>query len=145
MKRHCPRHPGRHEIRLCCAPTAFCMARIFDISDEDQANAREGSFLERTTLKTASLIDPDLGTPGWRVFSPLTRHVQHRQSERSDNIWPVVHWKSGVRVYDIRDPANAKKIAYFTRHPSGPPDPPGSAAIPVLDASNGILYTILHR
>jgi hypothetical protein len=52
------------------------------------------------------------------------------------------YFQSGLRVYDVRDPANVKEIAYFNPASKGAGVAPGwCGAIPILDASAGMLYS----
>jgi hypothetical protein len=134
----------RGGMKYACAAhrTAFGMARIFDISDETKPTLVKRIVLEANDPKNCPLIDPEISAlPDGVFFGLYDTHMCSIDNRNEATTLACSYWKSGVRVYDIRDPANAKEIAYFTPPARTPGSTGYCAAIPVLDASNGMLYT----
>lgn len=138
------RGPG---IEAACASgrTPFGMVRIFDISNEAKPRLVKNLILQVNDPKNCSLIMPEVQAmeTGSNLLSSVFLYDAHMCSvDNRDNATTLAcsYFDSGIRVYDIRDPAHPKEIAYWV-----PPAAPGEfgwcAAIPILDASKGILYS----
>jgi len=135
---------SRAGMQYACAAgrTPFGMARIYDISDEVHPTLVKKIVLEVNDPKNCSLIEPEIAALADTLYAPLyDMHVCSIDNRSEATTMACSYWNSGVRVYDIRDPANTKEIAYFTPSAKAPGSIGYCAAIPILDASNGMLYT----
>jgi hypothetical protein len=134
----------------------YPLARIVDISDETKPTLVSRLALEIHSPKTCPLVLPDI--VGLSVFTYGSHYcsVDNRQNATT---LACGYFNSGIRVFDIRDPASPREIAYY--NPAGTTTPsPGSNHIgPLvpnnwvpggpdwcsaqvhLDASNGTLWT----
>jgi hypothetical protein len=134
----------RGGMKYACAThrPAFGMARIFDISDESKPKLVKRIVLEANDPKNCPLIDPEISAlPDGVFFGMYDPHMCSVDNRDEATTLACSYWKSGVRVYDIRDPANPKEIAYFVPPAQSPGSTGYCAAIPILDAHNGMLYT----
>jgi hypothetical protein len=134
----------RAGMQYACAArrTPFGMARIYDISDEVHPTLVKKIVLEVNDPKNCSLIEPEISALAGTLFAPLyDLHMCSIDNRSEATTMACSYWNSGVRVYDIRDPADTKEIAYFTPAAKAPGSIGYCAAIPILDAANGMLYT----
>ena len=92
----------------------FPMARIFDISDETQPKLVSKLMLETHDPANCSKVLPDVA--GLAIFTYGSHYcsVDNRQNATA---LACNYFNSGVRVFDIRDPARPKEIAYY--NPAG--------------------------
>ncbi len=107
--------------------SAFPMPRIFDISDERNPKLVSKLMLETHDLAHCNDILPDLA--GVIAFSYGSHYcsVDNRQNATA---LACSFFNSGIRVFDIRDPASPKEIAYL--NPAGArTKQPGSAHVMV--------------
>lgn len=118
--------------------TPFGIARIYDIEDETNPKLVKKIVLEVNDPKNCD------GVPEMESIIGLLYDSHMCNVDNRDEATTLVcsHFQSGIRVFDIRDPAKIKEIAYFNP-PSvaGPGKPlPICGAISSLDASTGMLY-----
>jgi hypothetical protein len=103
------------------------LVRVFDITDD--RNPRQiGTFPEPPG---------DFCTRGGR-FGPHNLHENRPESFISEDIVFVTYFNAGLRVYDVRDPANFREIAAFV-----PEAPPGQKAIQLNDvyvSADGLIF-----
>jgi len=139
----------RDGIKAACGlkRTPFGMVRIFDISDEHNPILAKNLVLEVNDPKNCTLIDPEIsamrpaGDAGGGSLFLYDAHMCTVDNRDNATTLACSYFNSGIRVYDIRDPKNAKEIAYFT--------PPAKAAgsigwcpaLPFLNAATGMLYS----
>ena len=86
------------------------MARIYDISDEKNPKPLSKFMLETHDPKNCSTVLPDIA--GLSIF---TYGSHYCTVDNRDNATALAcsYFNSGIRVFDIRDPANPKEIAYY--------------------------------
>jgi hypothetical protein len=134
--------------RFACAEgrTPFGMARIHDIENEKSPQQVAKIVLEANDSANCAIVDPEIGAVNGFLYDVHMCSVDNRDDATT---LACGYFQSGIRVYDIRDPKHVKEIAYFT-----PPaksagagsafsgsGPGWCAAIPLLDASAGMLYS----
>jgi hypothetical protein len=97
----------------------FPMARIYDISDEANPALVSKLMLETHDPKNCDQVVPDIA--GLSIF---TYGSHYCSIDNRDNATALAcsYFNSGVRVFDIRDPARPKEIAYY--------NPPSTASVP---------------
>ena len=94
--------------------TAFPMARIIDISDETKPKIVSRLMLEVHDPARCAQVLPDLaGLSGFTYGS----HYCSVDNKNHATTLACGYFNSGIRVFDIRDPAQPKEIAYF--NPAG--------------------------
>ena len=131
----------------------FPMARIIDISDETNPKQVSRLMLETHDPANFNAVIPDLTGLGIFMYGSHYCSVDNKQKATT---LACGYFNSGIRVFDIRDPARPKEIAYY--------NPPGTTTASVgsnhastnqwraggpdwcsaqvhLDASNGTLWT----
>ncbi len=88
----------------------FPMARIYDISDEKNPTPVSKLMLETHDPKNCSQVIPDIA--GLAIF---TYGSHYCTVDNRDNATALAcsYFNSGIRVFDIRDPARPKEIAYY--------------------------------
>ena len=96
----------------------FGAPRIVDISDEGNPKLVSTITLEVNQLKSCRLALPDL--IGLSIF---TYDSHYCSVDRRQNATTLAcgMFNAGIRIFDIRDPAQPREIAYF--------NPPGSTAL----------------
>jgi len=100
----------------------FNMARIIDISDETSPKLVSRLMLETHDPKNCDKILPDLVGRSSFTYGSHYCSIDNRHNATTLACGYV---NSGIRVFDIRDPARPKEIAYF--NPPGTTTPsPGS-------------------
>lgn len=112
----------------CAAGMApFPMARIYDINDEANPVLVRKLALETHDPQYCDQVLPDLNN-GANFFSYGSHYCS---VDNRDNATALAcsYFNSGVRVFDIRDPARTKEIAYF--------NPPTVAAVPPGSSHGG--------
>jgi hypothetical protein len=133
------------EAACTAGRTPFGVARIFDIGNEAKPRLVKNLILQVNDPKNCSLVMPEvqaMGAGGDPLASAFLYDIHMCSVDNRDDATTLAcgYFDSGIRVYDIRDPAHPKEIAYWV-----PPAPPGEfgwcAAIPILDASKGVLYS----
>ena len=107
--------------KTACAAglSPFPMARIYDISDETKPTPVSKLMLETHDPKNCDQVVVDIA--GLSIF---TYGSHYCSVDNRDNATALAcsYFNSGVRVFDIRNPARPKEIAYF--------NPPSTAAMP---------------
>ncbi|WP_454738770.1 LVIVD repeat-containing protein [Cupriavidus necator] len=120
--------------------TPFGIARIYNLDDESNPVLVKKIILEVNDPKNCSLVAGEIDSTYGLLYDSHMCSVDNR-----DEATTLVcsHFQSGIRVFDIREPANVKEVAYYN-----PPSVagPGKAlplcgAISTLDASAGRLYS----
>ena len=142
------------EAAACAAGLPpFPMARIIDISDETNPRIVSKLALEVHNPANCAQTLPDL--IGLSIFT-YGSHYCSVDNKRKATTLACGYFNSGIRVFDIRDPAHPKEIAYY--NPAGTTTPsPGSnhtlvnnwraggpdwcSAQVHLNADNGTLWT----
>jgi hypothetical protein len=123
----------------------FGMARIFDINDEAKPRLVKNLVLEVNDPKNCSLIMPEITAmeSGDPLAGSFLYDIHMCSVDNRDDATTLAcgYFNSGIRVYDIRDPANPKEIAYWVPPARAPGAIEWCAAIPILDASKGMLYS----
>src|SRR5205085_3427512 len=108
---------------VCAAGlTPFSKVKIFDVEEEQYPKHVNDIVIEANDPKNCAAIAPDLDLP--RALSSFAYDVHHCSVDNRDDATTLAcgYFESGIRVYDIRDPAHVKEIAYFS-----PPSKPGHA------------------
>jgi hypothetical protein len=92
----------------------FPMARIIDVADATNPKIVSRLMMEVNDPANCALVAPDI--TGLAVFTYGTHYcsVDNRQNATT---LACGSFNSGIRVYDIRDPARPKEIAYY--NPAG--------------------------
>ncbi|HEX6792908.1 MAG TPA: hypothetical protein VF304_03575, partial [Casimicrobiaceae bacterium] len=93
----------------------YPMARIIDISDEKNPKIVSRLGLETHDPANCAQVLPDLA--GLSIFTYGSHYCSVDNREKTTTL-ACGYFNSGIRVFDIRDPANPKEIAYF--------NPPGT-------------------
>jgi len=142
------------QANACAAGLSpFPMARIIDISDETNPQIVSRLGLETHDPKNCAQVLPDL--VGLSIFT-YGSHYCSVDNKTNTTTLACGYFNSGIRVFDIRNPAQPKEIAYF--NPAGTASaPPGTnhtinsnykaggpdwcSAQVHLNASNGTLWT----
>ena len=131
----------------------FPMARIVDISDETNPKLVSRLGLETHDPANFKAVIPDL--TGLGIFMYGSHYCSVDNREKATTL-ACGYFNSGIRVFDIRDPANPKEIAYY--NPAGTTTatvgsnhattlqwraggPDWCSAQVHLDANNGTLWT----
>lgn len=103
-------------VKNACAAglSPFPMARIFDISDEKNPTLVSKLMLETHDPANCDKVLPDV--IGLTTFTYGSHYcsVDNRQNATA---LACAYFNSGVRVFDIRNPARPREIAYF--NPAG--------------------------
>jgi hypothetical protein len=134
-------------IKAACAAgrTPFGMARIFDIRDEAKPRLVNNLILEANDPKNCALVEPEIsamgGSAAWMSYFLYDIHMCSVDNRDNATTLACGYFKSGIRVYDIRDPAHPKEIAYWVPPANTPGLSRWCAAIPILDASRAMLYS----
>jgi hypothetical protein len=94
----------------------FPLGRIVDISDEAKPRLVSYLALETHVPANCSKVMPDLVGQGGFTYGSHICSVDNR-----DNATALAcgYAQSGIRVFDIRDPATPKEIAYYNPKPPG--------------------------
>ena len=111
-----PHEPYLADLQAACKLhlPLFPMARIFDISDERHPREVSKLMLETHDPAHCSQILPDLaGLAGFSYGS----HYCSVDNRANATALACGYFNSGVRVFDIREPAKPKEIAYY--NPAG--------------------------
>jgi hypothetical protein len=113
---------------------AFPMARLIDIGDETHPRIVSRLALEVHNPANCSKVLPDL--VGLTVFTYGSHYCSVDDRENATTL-ACGYFNSGIRVFDIRDPARPREIAYY--NPAGTTTPsPGSNHIGPLVANNWV-------
>ena len=89
---------------------AWNMARIIDLTDETNPKVVSKTQLEYNDPKNCKKVIPDLA--GLTSFTYGT-HYCSVDNRMNATTMACGEFNSGIRVYDIRDPAKLKEIAYY--------------------------------
>jgi hypothetical protein len=110
--------------KLACSQglAPFPMARIYDMSDEKHPQLVSKLGLETHDPNNCDAVLPDIA--GLSIFTYGSHYCSVDNLENSTAL-ACSYFNSGVRVFDIREPAHPKEIAYY--NPAGQTTPvPGS-------------------
>jgi hypothetical protein len=99
--------------------TPYPMARIYDIADETHPKLISKLMLETHELANCARVLPDIVGVGGFTYGSHYCSVDNRANA---TVLACAYFNSGIRVFDIRDPARPKEIAYF--------NPPGAVISP---------------
>jgi hypothetical protein len=143
------------QIAGACAANMppYPMARIIDISDE--TNPKIVSRLGLETHDPANCSSTKVDLAGLSIFTYGSHYCSVDNKDKATTL-ACGYFNSGIRVFDIRDPAQPKEIAYY--NPAGTTTAsPGSNHFSIgqwraggpdwcsaqvhLDANNGTLWT----
>jgi hypothetical protein len=104
--------------KAACAAglSPFPLARIYDMRDETKPVLVSKLKLETHDVKNCDTVLPDVADLA--VFT-YGSHYCSVDDTANATAMACSYWNSGVRVFDIRNPAEPKEIAYF--------NPPGTA------------------
>lgn len=102
----------------------YPMARIFDISDETKPALVSRLQLEIHDTKNCAETTADI--VGLTIFSYGSHYCSVDNRENATAL-ACSYFNSGIRVFDIRDPAHPKEIAYY--NPASAPARPGSSHV----------------
>jgi len=108
-------------------PRIEYQVRLIDIADE-----KNPKVVSRLPVPAGDFL-----TRGGR-FGPHNVHEYRPGSYQDGNRVFLAYFNAGVRIYDVRDPADPKEIAYCI-----PKAPPGSPAIQINDIlvdADGMIY-----
>jgi hypothetical protein len=94
--------------------TPFPMARIIDMADESHPRHVTDLALETHDLRNCSKVMPDTVGEGIFVYGAHICSVDNRDNATA---LACAYQQSGIRVFDIRNPAAPKEIAYFNPAP----------------------------
>jgi hypothetical protein len=101
----------------------FAMARIFDVGDEKKPVAVSKLQLETNDPGNCDKVAPDL--VGLSLFT-YGSHFCSVDNRDNATALACTYFNSGIRVFDIRDPAKPKEIAYY--NPPATPQPGANSA-----------------
>jgi hypothetical protein len=112
----------RAGIKAACGlqRTPFGMVRIFDVGDEHKPILVKNLVLEVNDPKNCALIGPEIsalrpaGDAGGGSLFLYGAHMCTVDNRDNATTLACSYFNAGIRVYDIRDPKNAKEIAYYT-------------------------------
>jgi hypothetical protein len=111
------------QVRAACdvglAP--FPMARIFDMRDETHPRIVSKLGLETHDPKNCDQVLPDIEGLGVFTYGSHYCSVDNRENATA---LACSYFNSGIRVFDIRNPAKPKEIAYY--NPASSSAKPGS-------------------
>jgi hypothetical protein len=111
------------QVRAACdaglAP--FPLARIYDMRDETRPRIVSKLGLETHEPKNCDQVIPDI--EGLSVFTYGSHYCSVDNRENATAL-ACSYFNSGIRVFDIRNPAKPKEIAYY--NPPSSPAKPGS-------------------
>jgi hypothetical protein len=94
--------------------TPFPMARIIDMADESHPKLVTNLALETHDLRNCARVMPDTVGEGIFVYGAHICSVDNRENATA---LACAYQQSGIRVFDIRQPAAPKEIAYFNPAP----------------------------
>jgi hypothetical protein len=100
----------------------FPMARIYDVSDEQNPKVISKIMLETHDPKNCAQVTPDI--VGLGVFT-YGSHYCSVDNRTNPTALACSYFNSGVRVFDIRDLERPKELAYY--NPATAPSRPGSS------------------
>jgi len=104
------------QLQAACAAgfPPFPMARIIDISDETNPRIVSRLGLETHDPKNCNAVVPDL--TGLSIFTYGSHYCSVDNKQKATTL-ACGYFNSGIRIFDIRDPASPKEIAYY--NPAG--------------------------
>jgi hypothetical protein len=90
--------------------TPYPMARIYDIGDETQPKLISKLMLETHEVANCDKVLPDIvGLAGFTYGS----HYCSVDNRANTTVMACAYFNSGIRVFDVRNPAKPREIAYF--------------------------------
>jgi hypothetical protein len=104
--------PAAAGVKLACAAglAPFGMARIYDIGDETNPKPVSKLMLETHDPANCTSVIPDI--LGLSTFTYGSHYCTVDNRENATAL-ACSYFNSGIRVFDIRDPARPKEIAYY--------------------------------
>ena len=93
----------------------FPMARIYDIRDEANPKPVSKLMLETHDPKNCAQVIPDI--VGLNTFT-YGSHYCSVDNRDNATAMACAYFNSGIRIFDIRDPARPKEIAYYNPAPA---------------------------
>ncbi|WP_257214699.1 LVIVD repeat-containing protein [Variovorax sp. 54] len=111
---------GTASVKQACdaKQVAYPMARIYDISDEKKPVLVSKLMLETHDPANCDKVLPDIA--GLSIFT-YGSHYCSVDNRDNGTALACSYFNSGVRVFDIRNPARPKEIAYY--NPAGATTP----------------------
>lgn len=103
----------------------YPMARLFDASDEKNPKVVSKLGLETHDPKNCESVSPDIA--GLSIFTYGSHYCSVDNRENATAL-ACSYFNSGIRVFDIRDPADVREIAYYNPPPTQTP-PAGSSHV----------------
>ena len=114
--------PAAAQLACDAGLSPFPMARIYDISDEKAPTAVSKLMLETHDPKNCAAVMPDIA--GLSIFT-YGSHYCSVDNRDNATVMACSYFNSGVRIFDIRNPARPKEIAYY--NPASATAKPGSS------------------
>jgi hypothetical protein len=105
---------AQQQAACAAGVSPFPMARIIDISDETQPKVISKLMLETHDPAHCAQVLPDL--VGLSIFTYGSHYCSVDNTDKATTL-ACGYFNSGVRVFDIREPARPTEIAYF--NPAG--------------------------
>ena len=114
-------------VKAACAAgmSPFPLARIYDMSDETKPVLVSKLKLETHEVRNCDALLPDVADLA--VFT-YGSHYCSVDDTANATAMACSYWNSGIRVFDIRNPAQPKEIAYFNPPATSTP-PTGSGQV----------------
>lgn len=128
--------------QACAAgKTPFGIAKIYDIQDDTAPKLVSNLILEANDPKNCDLVKPEIEASVNGL--PLIYDVHMCSVDNRENTTTLAcgYFQSGIRVYDVRDPARPREIAYYNPPAKAGQQPGWCGAIPILDAARGMVYS----
>jgi hypothetical protein len=104
------------DVRAACEAgmSPFPTPKIYDITDDRNPTEIAQLMLQTSSPKNCAKIEPDIA--GLTVFT-YGSHYCSVDNRSNATAVACAEFNSGIRVFDIREPARPKEIAYF--NPAG--------------------------
>jgi hypothetical protein len=130
--------PEGQKLACAAARLPFAIARIYDMADEQKPKVVSKLILEANDPKNCAMVDPEITSGAGYLYDVHMCSVDNRENTTTV---ACGYFQSGIRVYDVRDPARPKEIAYYNPPAKAGQQPGWCAAIPILDAARGMVYS----
>ncbi|HEX4509145.1 MAG TPA: hypothetical protein VH328_03670 [Burkholderiaceae bacterium] len=115
--------PEAAQVACDAGLSPFPMARIFSLADETNPTLVSKLMLETHDPKNCAQVIPDIA--GLSIFT-YGSHYCSVDNRDNATVLACSYFNSGIRVFDIRNPAHPKEIAYYNP-PSSPTAEAGSS------------------
>jgi hypothetical protein len=130
--------PTGNKEACAAGKTPFGMATIYDIQDEKSPQLVSKLIMETNDPKNCATFSPELDAGLTFIYDV---HMCSVDSRENTTTLACGYFQSGIRVYDVRDPARPKEIAYYNPPAKTGQQPGWCGAIPILDAEKGMIYS----